>query len=91
MGKLYVGHSHCTEYVMFDYYDLVLGLVPATLVSVTGLLSALGTELYAAVPVGAGLAALVVAHALFVNGPTPASTPAPAADSARAAPAHGAD
>ena len=76
---------------MFDYYDLVLGLVPATLVSVTGLLSALGTELYAAVPVGAGLAALVVAHALFVNGPTPASTPAPAADSARAAPAHGAD
>ena len=99
MGKLYVGNSHCTEYVMFDYYDLVLGLVPATLVSVTGLLSAFGTELYAAVPVGAGLAALVVAHALFVNGPTPASTPpstpastpTPAADSARAAPAPAAD
>jgi len=86
MRKLYVGNIHCSKYIMLDYYDLVLGLVPATLVSVTGLLSAFGTDLYAAVPVAAGLAALVVVHALFVNGPTPAPTPVseptPVADSA---------
>lgn len=54
---------------MTGYYDYVLGLIPATLFAVTITLSVLGIPLSTAVPVGGGAAALLVGHALFVNGP----------------------
>lgn len=54
---------------MTGYYDYVLGLIPATLFAVTIALSVFGVPLTTAVPVGGGAAALLVGHALFINGP----------------------
>jgi hypothetical protein len=54
---------------MTGYYDYVLGLIPATLFAVTIALLVLGIPLNAAVPVGGGASALLVGHALFINGP----------------------
>jgi hypothetical protein len=56
---------------MTSYYDYVLGLVPVTLVGITAVLDAAGFDHLLAVSVGAGAAALVVGHALFVNSPVP--------------------
>jgi predicted outer membrane lipoprotein len=76
---------------MTGYYDYVLGLIPAVMFGITAALTVLGFSLAAAVPIGAGASALVVGHALFVNGPvsseadtttTPASASAPATGNA---------
>lgn len=61
----------------YDYYDAVLGLIPVSMAVITGSLLLAGLATTTAVPIGAGTAALVVGHALFVNGPTSAQTPAP--------------
>lgn len=52
-----------------DYYDLVLGLVPLTLVCLTGLLLVGGAQFGTAVPVAGTVAAGVVGHALFARPP----------------------
>lgn len=54
---------------MTRYYDYVLGLIPAVLFGLTAILFVAGVQLTMAVPVGAGAAVLVIAHALFVNVP----------------------
>ncbi|SIR86858.1 hypothetical protein SAMN05421858_4189 [Haladaptatus litoreus] len=54
---------------MTGYYDLILGLIPLALIGVTGIVSAAGLSLTAAVPVGATVSVLLIGHALFVNGP----------------------
>jgi hypothetical protein len=64
---------------MIGYYDYVLGLIPLTLLGLTGLLVLTGMGTTTAVPLGAGVAGLVVGHALFINGPvdpTEVTTPA---------------
>ena len=75
---------------MTGYYDYVLGLIPATLLGVTIALSVLGIPLSAAVPVGGGASALLIGHALFVNGPVDRTPDAPDAP-ARSGPAPNAD
>ncbi|MFC7043054.1 hypothetical protein [Halonotius sp. GCM10025705] len=55
---------------MVQYYDYVLGVIPLVLVGLTALLTAVGLDLTTAIPVGAGVAALIIGHALFVNMPT---------------------
>jgi hypothetical protein len=55
---------------MVQYYDYVLGVIPLVLVGLTGLLSVAGLTLTVALPAGAGVAALIIGHALFVNMPT---------------------
>ena len=55
---------------MTGYYDYVLGAIPLALLGGTGLLSATGVSLSAAIPLAAVLAVLVIGHALFVNAPT---------------------
>ncbi|MFH5800941.1 hypothetical protein [Haladaptatus sp. CMAA 1911] len=73
---------------MTGYYDLILGLIPLTLIGVTGAVSAAGLSMTAAVPVGATVSVLLIGHALFVNGPvssapeSTAATPAPRTNSA---------
>jgi hypothetical protein len=66
---------------MTGYYDYVLGVIPLTLLGITTTLSIVGFPLTMAVPAGASVAALVIGHALFINGPvspTPqAQTPQP--------------
>lgn len=54
---------------MMDYYDLVLGLVPLSLLGVTGGLYGLGVDLTIAVPLAAAMSAAVIGHGLFVNAP----------------------
>jgi hypothetical protein len=54
---------------MIDYYDCVLALIPGSLLGITLFLSEIGLPFEAAVTVGAGAAALVVGHAVFVNAP----------------------
>jgi len=55
---------------MAGYYDYVLALVPLVMCALVALLTTVGWSLLAAAPVGAAAAALVIGHALFVNGPT---------------------
>lgn len=63
---------------MTGYYDYVLGVIPLTLLGITTTLSIVGFPLTMAVPAGASVAALVIGHALFVNGPvTPTQPQAP--------------
>ncbi|ELZ94281.1 hypothetical protein C440_11688 [Haloferax mucosum ATCC BAA-1512] len=58
---------------MTGYYDYILGLIPLALIGITGSLVVVGLQLAMAVPMAAGVAALLTGHALFVNGPS--STP----------------
>ncbi|KAB1196012.1 MULTISPECIES: hypothetical protein [Haloferax] len=55
---------------MTGYYDYILGLIPLALVGITASLVVFGLQLTTAVPMAAGVSALLTGHALFVNGPT---------------------
>ncbi|WP_435063740.1 hypothetical protein [Halobaculum sp. EA56] len=55
---------------MTGYHDYVLGLIPAALLGTTFALEGLGLSMQAAVPVGGAVAAGLVAHAMFVRGPS---------------------
>ncbi|SFR58670.1 hypothetical protein [Halogeometricum limi] len=57
---------------MTGYYDYVLGLIPVALFGLTGTLTVAGFGLTQAVPIAAGVAACIIGHALFVNGPVSA-------------------
>lgn len=54
---------------MIGYYDFVLGLVPVSLLGVSGALLAAGLDLAVAVPLAGAIAAGVIGHGLFVNAP----------------------
>jgi len=54
---------------MVGYYDLVLGVIPLALFGITGGLYLSGIALTSAVPAGAGVAAAVIGHAMFVRRP----------------------
>lgn len=58
---------------MIGYYDMILGLIPLTLVGVTGTLHGIGLESGIAVPLAAIVAAALVGHALFVKAPVSAT------------------
>jgi hypothetical protein len=55
---------------MTEYYDAVLGLIPAALVGITAALTIAGFDLTTAVPLGALVSVGVIGHAMFVNAPT---------------------
>lgn len=65
---------------MVSYYDLVLVLIPLALVAVAGLATVAGFGLTTAVPLGAGVSAALIGHAMFVNGPVEGSDDAQTAD-----------
>jgi hypothetical protein len=52
---------------MTQYHDLVLLFIPLALFGVAGPLTLAGVSLSIAVPIGAGLAIAIMAHALFVR------------------------
>lgn len=54
-----------------DYYDLVLGSIPVSLVGGTGFLGIVGIDLWTAVPIAALISLGVILHALFVRAPQP--------------------
>lgn len=72
MGNNYMTCVRMIVCIMTGYYDYVLGLIPLALLGLTGTLSLVGFDLTQAVPVAAAVAAGIVGHALFVNGPVSA-------------------
>jgi len=58
---------------MTRYYDLVLGLIPLTFVSIAVALVAAGLSTTTAVTGGSLVAVGLVGHAMFVNGPVDSS------------------
>ena len=65
---------------MVEYYDVVLGLIPATLLGLTAILVGGGLPLWLSVPLSSTVAVCLIGHAMFVNGPEPAAVPEPAGD-----------
>jgi hypothetical protein len=66
---------------MIGYYDVVLGLIPLTLIGVSGALMATGMSLSVAVPL-AGLVVIgLIGHAMFVRTPGQETAAAPAPES----------
>lgn len=53
-----------------SYYDIVLGLIPTASLITSGFLRLMDIEYSIAIPAGASISILVIAHALFINGPT---------------------
>lgn len=54
---------------MAHYYDIVLTLIPTSLLGIAALLSIVGLPTSVAVPIGAMVAGVFIGHAMFVNGP----------------------
>lgn len=61
---------------MMDYYDLVLGLIPLSVVAVAGALFGIGIDLPLAVSTGSLVAAGLIGHAMFVRAPVGTPTDA---------------
>ncbi|MFB6172799.1 MAG: hypothetical protein ABEJ23_09715 [Haloarculaceae archaeon] len=57
---------------MTGYYDLVLGLIPLALASITAALTFVGLGLTTAVPLAALVSAGLIGHAMFVRAPVDA-------------------
>lgn len=55
---------------MTGYYDIILGLIPLSLLGVSGALTVVGVEITLAVMVAAAIAVAFMGHALFVRSPT---------------------
>lgn len=55
---------------MMGYYDIVLGLIPASFIGLTGLLMFLGLSTMMAVPLASVVALGIIGHAMFVRTPT---------------------
>lgn len=54
---------------MIGYYDMVLGLIPVTLLGITGTLYGIGIETVIAVSLASLVAAGLVGHAMFIKSP----------------------
>lgn len=65
----YMASLRSIEQIVMDYYDLVLGTIPASLLGGTGMLGALGLDLWTAVSLAAVVALAIILHALFVRAP----------------------
>ncbi|WP_132058332.1 hypothetical protein [Halorussus amylolyticus] len=71
---------------MTGYYDLILGLIPLSLIGIAAALSAVGFSMTTAIPVAATVPVGLIGHALFVNGPVDDTPAAPATQSATESP-----
>lgn len=69
---------------MTYYYDLILGLIPLSLLGVGGLLVAAGVPLPVATVVGGAAAISLMGHAMFVRAPTQPTAATAATAGARA-------
>ncbi|MDY6819219.1 MAG: hypothetical protein SVG88_11205 [Halobacteriales archaeon] len=60
---------------MMGYYDLVLGLIPLTLLGLIGVFSFAGLSLTTAVPLAAIAPLFLIGHAMFVRAPVDDTSP----------------
>lgn len=58
---------------MTSYYDLILALIPVSMIGLSAALLAVGFSLTTAVPIAASLAVGLIGHAMFVRAPVPSS------------------
>jgi hypothetical protein len=58
---------------MTDYYDIVLGLIPASFAGLTAVFLFAGLSLSVSIPLASMAAVALIYHALFVNAPVPVS------------------
>lgn len=65
---------------MTSYYDIVLALIPLTLVGTTVVLFGAGLSVTTAVPIGAALSVLLIGHAMFMRAPVSAPSSAGASE-----------
>lgn len=72
-----MGNVRIYAYIMTGYYDVVLGLIPLALASVTGVLTVVGFELTTAIPLASLVAVGLIGHAMFVRAPVDAPAPQP--------------
>ena len=54
---------------MAPYYDIILVLIPLSLLGIAAVLTVAGLPTVTAIPGGALVATALIGHALFVNGP----------------------
>ena len=59
---------------MTGYYDIVLGLIPLALATITAALTVAGVSLTTAVPLASLVAVGLIGHAMFVRAPVDAPT-----------------
>jgi hypothetical protein len=71
---------------MTDYYDIVLGLIPASFAGLTAVFLLAGLSLSVSIPLASVAAVGLIYHALFVNAPV-ATTAGDDEPTAEAAPA----
>ena len=74
MGNTYIRNYPLLEYVMTGYYDIVLGLIPVSLITISAAFVVAGFTLTFAVAAASTVGVALVGHAMFVNGPVDAST-----------------
>jgi hypothetical protein len=55
--------------MILNYYDLVLGLIPLSVVGISGVLFGVGVQFPFAVSMGALFGAGLIGHAMFVRAP----------------------
>lgn len=60
--------------IMTGYYDIVLGLIPASLAGLTALLYVAGMSLSVSIPLASVVTLGLMGHAMFVNAPVTPST-----------------
>jgi len=61
---------------MAGYYDVVLVLIPLSMLAVTGGLVAAGMDLTTSVPLGSLVSVGLIGHAMFVRAPVDPAPPA---------------
>lgn len=59
---------------MTGYYDIVLGLIPLALATITAALTVAGVSLTTAVPLASLVAVGLIGHAMFVRAPVESPT-----------------
>lgn len=76
MGNTYITNCSLLEYIMTGYYDLVLGLIPVSLITISAAFVVAGFTLTFAVAAASIVGVALVGHAMFVNGPVDADASA---------------
>lgn len=56
-----------------EFYDLILGSIPAAIIATTGILSVFGIAVMTSIAIGAALSMGIILYALFVRAPLPTS------------------
>jgi hypothetical protein len=74
MKNFYVKFYRSYRWIMTDYYDIVLALIPVSLAGLTALLVSFGMSVSVSIPLASTVTLGLIAHAMFINGPSAPQT-----------------